>query len=484
MFNLYKALRLPLPDIEALINGRSLVAISRIFINPEKRFALYPGDTSNNALPIPEYYRPDFISTAEKSIKNLNFDTVAIKAWAKCYKCEIINQEDKHNFKILSQLTVWTEDAWYKTISQRGHIFLTYLRVYPLPEILNILPSSKSRYISLPKPIALKEINPILSDRAFFQRAKQLENRIPPKHPELEKFINDLSLLTNNNVGAKQLDRNIKTFLGWNNHQSGPDLDPDLIWIENIAKVGNSSDGNEFEKLTRKGLIKLGFGNSNTNPKASLDPEATGGAGGIDFYCETPYPVVGECKATKTETVPDGTPAQLLKLGMNHLGKDEYDRCLKIVLAAGKLTTYALRTATENHMSVLRPETLQKLVEMQAKYPNSIDLFELKECLQNAYGLADDRIEKYLTEKTEEIELRSHIVKVVKNYLETTQSDDVMLGILYGAFVNSNPPKSLSQEEIKDILIELSSPLAGYLGRKKGTNGSDRFYFLRELTVK
>ncbi|WP_198920685.1 hypothetical protein, partial [Anaplasma marginale] len=56
-----------------------------------------------------------------------------------------------------------------------------------------------------------------------------------------------------------------------------------------MAKVGNSSDGNEFEKLVRKGLIKLGFGNSNTNPKTSLDPDATGGAGGIDFYCETPY---------------------------------------------------------------------------------------------------------------------------------------------------------------------------------------------------
>jgi len=481
MFNLNAALCLPKLDIEALINGRSLVAISRIFINPEKTFALYPGDVSNNALPIKEYYHSDFISTAEKSIKDLNNDTAVIKAWAKCYKCEIINQEDKDNFKILSQLTVWTENAWNKNISQRGHIFLTYLRVYPLPEILHIPASNKSRFISLPKPIAVTQINPVLSDRAFFERAKHLEKRTPPKHPELEKLIGNLTHFTNKNLAAKQLDRDIKIFLGWNNNQSWNNLDPDLIWIERIAKVGNSSDGNEFEKLVRKGLIKLGFGNSNKDPKASLDPEATGGAGGIDFYCETPYPVVGECKATKTEKVPDGTPAQLLKLGMNHLGKDKYDRCLKIVLAAGKLTNYALRTARENHMSVLRPESLQKLVEIQAKYPNSIDLFKLKECLENAYGIADDKIEHYLTEISKEIELRSHIVRVVKNYLENTQSDDVMLGVLYGAFVNSHPPKSLTQEEIKDILIELSSPLAGYLGRKKDKNGLDRFYFLRDL---
>ena len=477
------ALRLPTPDITALINGRSLVAISRIFINPEKTFALYPGNTSSNALPNQEYYRSDFHSEAEKSLTDLNTDTVVIKAWAKCYKCEIINQEDRNSFKILSQLTVWTEDAWQKTISQRGHIFLTYLRVYPLPEILNIPASSNSRFISLPKSIAVTEINPILSDRAFFQRIHQLENRIPPKHPELEQLIRDVAPLTDNNLAAKQLDRDLKNFLGWNNNQSLPNIDPDLIWIQNIAKIGNSSDGNEFEKLVRKGLIKLGFANSNTNPKASLDPEANGGAGGLDFYCETPYPVVGECKATKTKTVPSKTPGQLIQLGNNHLGTKQYDRCLKLIVAAGKLTKDAKLTVMNNQISVIRPETLQKLVEMQAKYPNSIDLFKLKECLQNAYGLADDRLQQYLTEISQEIELRSHIVKEVKNCLEKTKDDNIVLDTLYGAFVNSKPPKHLKKEEMKDILIELSSPLAGYLGRKKGKDGLDRFYFLRDLSI-
>jgi hypothetical protein len=33
-----------------------------------------------------------------------------------------------------------------------------------------------------------------------------------------------------------------------------------------------------------------------------------------------------------------------------------------------------------------------------------------------------------------------------------------------------------------EILIELSSPLTGYLGRKKGSDWkSDRFYFIRNL---
>jgi len=32
-------------------------------------------------------------------------------------------------------------------------------------------------------------------------------------------------------------------------------------------------------------------------------------------------------------------------------------------------------------------------------------------------------------------------------------------------------------------LKEFYSPLTGYLGRNKGRDGSDRFYFLRDLTL-
>jgi hypothetical protein len=45
-------------------------------------------------------------------------------------------------------------------------------------------------------------------------------------------------------------------------------------------------------------------------------------------------------------------------------------------------------------------------------------------------------------------------------------------------------PQPLKYEEMHHILIELSSPLTGYLGRIKGDNWqSDRFYFLRNLPL-
>ena len=49
----------------------------------------------------------------------------------------------------------------------------------------------------------------------------------------------------------------------------------------------------------------------------------------------------------------------------------------------------------------------------------------------------------------------------------------------------SNPPKIiLNIQEVYEILIELSSPLTGYLGRNQGTDWkSDKFYFLRDLAT-
>lgn len=48
--------------------------------------------------------------------------------------------------------------------------------------------------------------------------------------------------------------------------------------------------------------------------------------------------------------------------------------------------------------------------------------------------------------------------------------------------VTHNP--RLNDEVAHDLLIELSSPLTGYLGRIKGSDWkSDRFYFLRDLPI-
>jgi hypothetical protein len=62
--SLKTALRLPVPDIEALRQGRMIVAMAKTFIHLGQQFALYPSDTSINLLPTERHYRSDFLPTA------------------------------------------------------------------------------------------------------------------------------------------------------------------------------------------------------------------------------------------------------------------------------------------------------------------------------------------------------------------------------------------------------------------------------------
>ena len=129
--------------------------------------------------------------------------------------------------------------------------------------------------------------------------------------------------------------------------------------------------------------------------------------------------------------------------------------------------------------------TLQKLVEIKAKYDGAIDLFELKKYLQA--GQIDDKIHEYIQKVESEIKLRSKIVEAVKELINDLDSEkptaqDVKVHSNATFARNYNP--KLGDRLVYEILIELSSPLAGYLGRvvSDGIKG-DRFYYLRDLPI-
>ncbi|MCC3585976.1 DUF1802 family protein [Microcoleus sp. PH2017_30_WIL_O_A] len=481
---LQTALALPNPDIEALIQGRMIAAMPRMFLNPGRTFALYPANLSVDLLSGDRHYRSHFLPIAKNALAQLNSETVLITAWARCELCQMLN--DPESLEALSQLTVWTTEALQQTVLEKPYLFLAYLRVYLLPQPFEIPVQSSGNFVSLSKSLNVTDSTPVLSESMFAKRRQKLEKLELPEHPELEELQSALVHLSTTNPKAKQLDEEIKIFLGWSENLPTTKPDPDLDWIKTIAQIGNSSDGNGFEKLVRQSFIKLGFANSNNKPEASLDPESTGGAGGLDFYCETPYQVVGECKATKSETVADGTPAQLIKLGHKHL-QEQYNCCIKIIMAAGQLNRHANKTAIGNHMNVIRPETLQRLVELKAKQPGSIDLLQLKPCLeQQPFGQeADAKVNRYIDGVREKLKVRSHLIKIVKNRLEITGVENAGVEALHGAYyANPNPPQPLNLQAMHEILIELASPLTGFLGRIKGDDWRrDRFYFLRDLRL-
>lgn len=466
------ALYLPAPDIEALIQQKTIVAMPRRYFNREEKFALYPVNFTPDRTQ-QEYYNPNFLETANLPSEQSTSETISLQAWAKCEKCEILNNREE--LDILSQLTIWTKTALENILSHSSYLFLAYLRVYQLSEALSIPPTPDAenklgKIAGLSQAIAIAKSHPVFDDEVFSQECKRIETRqlLQPKQT--------------NNIDSPLPNPPISSPINPIKYEEN-----DLEWISKIAEIGNSSDGDEFEKLARRSLIFLGFSNSNKNKKASLDPEKIGGSGGLDFYAEEPYLVVGECKATKTEKVSDGTPAQLVKLGHNILQKDRYESCVKIIFAAGELNSYANQTALSNQMNVIRPETLQKLVQLKANFSGTIDLFTLKTCLEREpFGEAADRkVNEYCDRIINNLKLRSQLVQKIKQLQKNTGALSINIDSLHGAYYSSNQPlQYLKPNEMHEILIELSSPLTGYLGREKKENWqSDRFYFLQDLTL-
>jgi hypothetical protein len=209
-----------------------------------------------------------------------------------------------------------------------------------------------------------------------------------------------------------------------------------------------------------------------------VDYSHRGGAGGIDIFCSEPYALVGECKSGKK--IPNETAVQLLNLGTLRLeDKETFSKAAKLIIGPGEPTEQLRKAAKVHGMAIINPATLEKLVKVHNRYP--IDLFKLRDYLVD--GQADDEVARYIAQHVEAIKLRVNIIQLVKHFLENSMDADADISQLHAIYVVSKPPQPLKREEMYEILVELSSPLTSYLGRRKGIDGSDRFYYLRDLIV-
>ena len=171
-------------------------------------------------------------------------------------------------------------------------------------------------------------------------------------------------------------------------------------------------------------------------------------------------------------------------MGITHLGKKTFDRSVKIIFAAGSLTSHAQKAAVQTQMNVMTPTTLQRLITLKAHYPGAIDLRQLERCLnQEPFGEDSDcKINTYIDSIEQRIKTFAHIVSTLKNYLESQSFQEVGIDKFHVVFDLSHPAQKYSEEELYSMMVELSSPLSGYLGRIKGHDWrGDRFYFLRDL---
>ena len=448
---LANALCLPLVDLQALVQGKMITAMPWNFLSPGQSFALY-SDGEN---------------------------TTHARFWARCELCKSIDNPKLLN--ALSNLTIWKKQLIESKLLERDFFFLAYLRVYEIPQPIQVVTEAKGEFFPLKEPTMVSVSSPVFSENDFKKHARKLNELRPSVHPELEELQSIVSQVTSTNPEAKAFEQNIKVFLGWTDQPAIDQPSSDLTWIKTIVSLGNRSKdldngksnyqaGTDFENVVRSSLQFLGF---------TIDYSHKGGAGGLDLFCSKPYPLVGECKAGKK--IPNDTAVQLLNLGTLRLGTLHH-KAAKLIIGPGELTEQLKDAARVHSMAIINPETLEKLVKLQNKHHGSVDLFKLKEYLKP--GQADDEVEKYIAKVRREIAVRSHLVQLLKKYLEDTSFESIGVETLMGVCFSSTPLLQLQNKEVHEILIELSSPLAGYLGRNKGIDWqSDRFYFLRDLVV-
>jgi hypothetical protein len=465
MISIVNGLRTSPTNLDALKRGKVVSTFSKTYLAPDKSFALYP----------------------DLQIKNS--DLVTVDLWAECKSCE--NIDITFGIEKLSQLTALPSEELEAIFQQRASIFLLVLRVYKLPNSIQVQQQSTGNFIPLPEIVTISEKLPILDDEQFKEiqeQSKDLELLIVPKQPS-DYFETDDDFLAINpsllNDPSSKLNDDLDASTKGEKYQNH-----DLSWIQTISSLGDRSiegdksessyqAGTKFENIVKQSLEFLGF---------TVDISHKGGAGGLDLFCSHPYPVAGECKAGRSKS--DKAVEQVDRIAKRILKQNYLLASGLVILGSGDEpskqlveSAIASKVAGSIKISIIKAITLQKLVELKAKYDGAIDLFELKKCLQG--GQIDKKIDEYIQKVESEIKLRSQIVQIVKEEQYADQYVSVTeIRSTYNAKYVTEPIQRLGDPVVKDLLIELSSPLAGYLGRVKG-NGEkgDRFYYLRDLPI-
>ena len=464
------SLCLPELDIIALRKKHSIVAVTQRFIAPDRSFTLLPCRTDSA---MHSAYHPQVLGDLKSEILPDSESKYAAN-WARCVFCQ---QVDEGAIATLSNLTIWTSDALSERL-QNGSLFLSFLRTYALPNPIAIesepVCEQIYKFIPLSHYLEVRAESPIYSDEEFATAKQEV---LEPKESEPEWLPSD---------DTEEETDEPRSIL------DAPD------WIEKISEVGNSSNGYNFEKLVRKGLMLLGFTNSLNQATASLDPNATGGAGGIDFYADHPYSIMGECKATSKDKV--GTPAkQLYKLGVQWLGREVYENSIKLVVAGGKATPQDEQFAKNSEINVVCPTTFQMLIELKVQYEELFKPLDLKAVLEKApFGKNADRklvleLQKWkdIVEAQEAADLElakeqqrgRQVVQTVKELSEQSihQERNGFSVVEVRSHYNAKYQPCLKDEDIENLLIALSAALsAGCLGRYQSPD-QNRYDFKKDM---
>ncbi len=177
-------------------------------------------------------------------------------------------------------------------------------------------------------------------------------------------------------------------------------------------------------------------------------------------------------------------------LAIKWLAGEQLSTSARLILSAGQIPSHSNQVAISHKMNVIRPETLQTLVELKVEYPR-LRISGLEASLKKSpFGRgADDKIFSWAQKKRQDLEIEAQYLlrrrQITQTIKELTARPFPKKRTAFGVVKvrshhNAKYQPFITDEAAKEMLIELSSPLSNYLGREQADKQT-HFYFKKDM---
>jgi len=212
-----------------------------------------------------------------------------------------------------------------------------------------------------------------------------------------------------------------------------------------VRELLSSGEGDKLEKFMLSLFEFWGF---------EIDKETSGQNGELDVICVSPICIGIECRSTK-QSVGVNIVDELNRHIRRYENRSGLSNFLGIVICDSPTSQLIEDIKTEKRF-LISNETITTLLRFTFNYPISPIEFQY---FFKTYGDIKENIKVYLDLKLEKIKIRETIVSIFKNVGEELDYADIKAHLKVLGF-------KVSDDELKESLIELSSPLINWLEKR------------------
>lgn len=206
-----------------------------------------------------------------------------------------------------------------------------------------------------------------------------------------------------------------------------------------------SGDGDKLEKFILSLFEFWGFG---------IDKETSGQNGELDVICVSPIRIGIECRSTK-QSVGVSIIDELNRHIRRYENKTGLSNFIGLVICDSP-TSQLVEDIKNEKRYLMGSETIITLLRFTFNYPLSPIEFQY---FFQKYGDIKISVKDYLDLKLEKIKIRETIVTIFKNVGEILDYADIKAYLKVLGF-------KITDDELKESLIELSSPLMNWLEKR------------------